>query len=98
MTSSNIKTEPLPEVVSLNNFKKSSWPGTKPILPAIGSTITAAKSSFISLNISKNCSLLLYSQLNVYLARSAGTPGESGRPKVATPEPALIKRESTWPW
>ena len=97
MTSSNIKTQSLAEVASLNNFKKSSCPGTKPIFPAIGSTITAAKSSFISLNISKNCSLLLYSQLNVYFAKSAGTPGESGKPKVATPEPALIRRESTWP-
>jgi hypothetical protein len=26
------------------------------------------------------------------------TPGESGRPKVATPEPALTKNMSAWPW
>ena len=26
------------------------------------------------------------------------TPGVSGRPKVATPEPALASSASTWPW
>ena len=26
------------------------------------------------------------------------TPGESGRPRVATPEPACTRKESAWPW
>ena len=26
------------------------------------------------------------------------TPGESGRPSVATPEPACTSRASAWPW
>src|SRR6202007_1518132 len=26
------------------------------------------------------------------------TPGESGRPSVATPDPADTSSESTWPW
>ena len=28
----------------------------------------------------------------------AGTPGESGRPNVATPEPAFTRKASAWPW
>ena len=27
-----------------------------------------------------------------------GTPGESGSPSVATPEPALTRKESACPW
>ena len=30
----------------------------------------------------------------VFFATPSGTPGLSGRPKVATPEPAFIKSES----
>ena len=33
----------------------------------------------------------------IQLANSFGIPGESGRPKVVTPEPAFISKESTWP-
>ncbi len=29
---------------------------------------------------------------------AAGTPGESGRPRVATPEPACTRKESACPW
>ena len=28
---------------------------------------------------------------------AAGTPGESGNPKVATPDPACTRKESAWP-
>ena len=61
----------------------------------MGSTITAARSSFTELNISIKASISLYGQVIVYLAKSYGIPGESGNPKVETPEPAFIKREST---
>jgi hypothetical protein len=69
--------------------------GIKPIFPAIGSTITAARSFLILLNIFRKSSLLLNSQLNVCFASSFGMPGESGSPNVVTPEPALINKEST---
>ena len=36
--------------------------------------------------------------VRVCLATSAGTPGESGCPKVRTPEPAETSIASAWPW
>ena len=32
------------------------------------------------------------------LPDSPGTPGESGRPRVMTPEPADTRKPSAWPW
>jgi len=49
----------------------------KPILPAIGSIITAARSSFNFSNVSKKSFLLLNSQLIVCFANCLGIPGES---------------------
>jgi len=40
----------------------------------------------------------LYLAQRVALVEDAGTPGESGRPRVATPEPAWTRKESAWPW
>ena len=97
MTSSKIKRELFAVAISLKSLRKSFSPGTKPIFPAIGSTIMAARSSFTNSKTFKNSSLLLKLQLEVCLARSSGIPGESGRPKVKTPEPAFIRSESTWP-
>ena len=70
----------------------------KPMLPATGSTITAARSSFASSKVFINASVSLYGIEIVNLARSSGIPGESGKPKVDTPEPALTSNESTCPW
>ena len=61
----------------------------------MGSTIIAARSSPISLITLDKASILLYGQLYVSAANSFGIPGESGRPKVETPEPALTSNEST---
>ncbi len=36
--------------------------------------------------------------VRVCFASSAGTPGESGWPKVSAPEPAFTSIESAWPW
>ena len=33
----------------------------------------------------------------VSAASASGTPGEFGRPSVATPEPARTRKESAWP-
>ena len=65
------------------------------MFPAIGSIITAASSFLIDSKTSKKASMSLYGILIVCLASSSGTPGESGKPKVETPEPAFIRREST---
>ena len=67
------------------------------MFPAIGSIITAAISFLFLLNTFRNSSLLLNSQLRVFLASSEGIPGESGSPKVETPDPAFINKESTCP-
>ena len=61
----------------------------------MGSTITVARSSFTELKISIKASVSLYGQVIVCFARSSGIPGESGKPKVETPDPAFIRREST---
>ena len=94
MTSSKISTDLDSLVLDLISFKKFLWDLMKPIFPAIGSIITPARSSFTFSYNFINASSLLNSQLSVCFARSFGTPGESGKPKVVTPEPALIKRES----
>src|ERR1044072_361667 len=36
--------------------------------------------------------------MRVSVAVPSVTPGESGKPAVAAPEPARIKNESPWPW
>ena len=36
----------------------------------------------------------LYGTVIVFFAIPSGTPGLSGKPSVATPEPALINKES----
>ena len=72
-------------------------PGIKPILPATGSTIIAARSSPILLATRDTASISLYGQLYVNAASSFGIPGESGKPNVETPEPALTNNESTCP-
>ena len=97
ITSSKISSDLFSEVFFLKSFRKDLLPGTNPIFPAIGSTITAARSFLTLLKTFKNSFSLLNSQLKVFFASSFGIPGESGKPNVLTPEPALMRRESTCP-
>ena len=60
--------------------------------------MTAASSLLMDSKTSKKAFISLKGTLMVCLASSSGIPGESGNPKVDTPEPAFIRRESTWPW
>src|SRR5699024_967253 len=94
ITSSNINNEPYSFVISLKPCKNPSTGGTTPILPATGSTITPAMSSPNSSKATFNDAKSLYGTDIVFLAIPSGTPGESSNPKVATPDPALIKSES----
>ena len=57
--------------------------------------MTAAKSFLTVLKAFRNAFSSLYGIEIVYFANSSGIPGESGNPKVETPEPAFIRREST---
>ena len=68
------------------------------MLPAAASVMTQA----ISLAVRREDGLegldVVVGQTRVSAAISVGTPALSGRASVATPEPALTRRESTWPW
>jgi hypothetical protein len=72
--------------------------GTTPMLPATASVMTQAISSPRSAKTRSSASVSLYGRTRVSPAVAAGTPGESGRPNVATPEPAEASRLSTCPW
>ena len=65
---------------------------------ATGSTITQAMSPPRASNRSWTASTELYEATSVSAAVAPVTPGESGRPKVATPEPARASSASAWPW
>ena len=64
------------------------------MLPATGSTMIAAIVSPISSNNLRTASESLYGNVIVFSATPCGTPGLSGTPKVARPEPAFTKRAS----
>ena len=71
---------------------------TKPIFPTTGSTITAATAPGLASNRLRNEFKSLKTAVSVSRAVDSVTPGLSGVPKVATPEPAAIKKESPCPW
>src|SRR5260363_299809 len=77
--------------------QNSAAPRTRFILPAMGSTITAAIWSPSCAKVSPICSRLLYSSTVVACAISSGTPAELACPPVSSPEPALTSRLSAWP-
>ena len=68
------------------------------MFPATGSTITAAILPRCRSKISSTASRSLYAHESVSAVTAAGTPGESGRPRVAAPEPACTSSMSAWPW
>ena len=73
---------------------QTGFPTNDPMLPATGSTMMQAICSPSRDAISFTAPRSLYATVSVYFARSAGTPGLSGRPKVATPLPAFTSRLS----
>ena len=68
------------------------------MLPATGSTMTAAISPGAAAKQAATLSRSLNGAVSVSCAVARGTPGLSGTPKVAAPEPALIRKASPWPW
>ncbi len=85
-------------MISLKPSRNPETGGTHPMFPAIGSTITAAILSGFSSNNFITESMLLYSALSVFSAVDFSTPGLSGNPKVAAPDPAFIRKLSACPW
>ena len=59
------------------------------MLPGLASVITAAISSPNRANTSSTAGMLLYGNTIVSAAAAPVTPGEDGRPSVATPEPGV---------
>ncbi len=72
--------------------------GTTPMLPAAASVMTAATSPSYVVKALSTAARSLYGTTIVSAADAPVTPGVSGRPSVATPEPADASSESTWPW
>ena len=68
------------------------------MLPATGSTITAAISAARSRNTRWTAARSLKGTVTVRRARLAGTPALSGSEKVAPPDPALTSKLSACPW
>ena len=94
ITSSKINRAPCAFVTSRKVSRNPSTGGTQPILPATGSTIIHAIVSPISSNNCVTASISLYGNVMVFSATPFGTPGLSGTPNVARPEPAFTNRES----
>ena len=68
------------------------------MLPAIGSTMTAAIASPSASNAAAAASRSLYGVTIVSPAIAGGTPADDGCPNVSAPEPAFTSRLSPWPW
>mmetsp|Transcript_33614 Transcript_33614/g.85112 ORF Transcript_33614/g.85112 Transcript_33614/m.85112 type:complete len:284 (+) Transcript_33614:745-1596(+) len=98
MTSSKHSTAPSALVISRRPCRNSLVGGMKPPLPTTGSRMTPAISPLLAANSALTSSRSPYVAVSVAAAVEAGTPGESGRPRVATPEPAFTRKESAWPW
>ena len=62
------------------------------------SVITHAISPPFAANACRTASASLYGSTMVSAVTAPVTPGESGSPKVATPEPAAASSASTCPW
>ena len=70
----------------------------KPELPTTGSRMTPAIWPGLAAKAALRAGMSLYSTVKVPAVAPLGTPGESGRPSVATPDPACTRKASPWPW
>ncbi len=68
------------------------------MLAGDASMMTAAMRPSYWANAASTASTELYGRTIVSAATAADTPAESGRPRVATPEPAAASSASTCPW
>ena len=68
------------------------------MFPATGSTMTAAISPGVLAKSAAHGREVVVRRDERVRDGARGTPGESGRPSVATPEPAWTRSRSAWPW
>ena len=93
-----ISSAPAASHRSRSSWLKPGAGGTTPMLAGQDSVITQAISAPRAPNSSVTAAASLYGSTTVSAAEAPVTPGVSGRPRVATPEPAATSRASTWPW
>ena len=98
MTSSKTSSAPEASQSARSASRKPGSGGTTPMLPATGSTMTAASRAPWASTAARTPSASLNAQTTVSAATPAGTPGEDGIPSVAEPEPAAASSPSAWPW
>lgn len=98
MTSSEMYSAPFARHRSARPWLKPSSGGTTPMLPGDASVMTQATWPSFAANAARTASRSLYGTTMVSPAWAPVTPGVSGSPKVATPEPAAASSASTCPW
>ncbi len=103
ITSSKISTVPCSVHSARMACRNAVVARTRFMLPATGSTMTAAISLPWRAKASRRASASLYGRTMVCLTTSSGTPAEEGAfcvvsAKVSRPEPALTSRLSACPW
>ncbi len=97
-TSSMISSAPCSRQRAARSSLKPGPGGTTPMFAGHASVITQAIWSPWAANACRTASVSLYGSTSVSAAAAPVTPGESGSPKVATPDPAAASSASTWPW
>ena len=68
------------------------------MFPATGSTMIAATRPALASSTASVAARSLYGATSVSAVAPGVTPGLSGRPNVATPEPAFTRSASACPW
>ena len=97
-TSSMINSAPESSQTDLSSWLKPGAGGTTPMLAGQASVITQAISPPRAANSSVTAAASLYGRTTVSAADAPVTPGVSGSPSVATPDPAATSSASTCPW
>jgi len=98
ITSSKTSKAPFSVHTSRSSVRKSLSGTMKPELPTTPSRMTPATSPLFASKRALTDSMSLYLATRVDADAPLVTPGESGRPRVATPLPAATRKESAWPW
>src|SRR5690606_19082173 len=97
-TSSITSSAPCRSHSRFSSALKPDSGGTTPMLHGTASVMTQAMSLPCSWNAVSTAATSLYGRISVSAVVAPVTPGVSGSPNVATPEPAAASSEPTCPW
>ena len=98
ITSSKTSSAPLSSQSWRSPVRKALSGTMKPELPTTPSRMTPAISPLFAWKSALTVSRSLYVATSVDCDAPTVTPGESGNPSVATPEPAATRKASACPW